>query len=374
MSDLFLESLKIEGFRAFDHLEIEKLGRVNLIVGKNSVGKTCLLEALLLYANEGSISTIMSTLSSRNEYDPTYRYAPPYSRRGRGGVNIEEQTEAFSFLFHGYRRATEVRSSIRVGPGQFGRDELVVNYKWLNPKNQPNLFEEDPYVKDVLPAISVRFGEKEEAVYKLDRDLRDYMRAWRSGRSLGGVEAIYLSSDGLERREVSSLWDGVAITDQEASVIEGLQVILPRVQRLSVVGNPDRSRAPIVRLRDLPDPIPLRNLGEGMVRMFDITLSLVSAEGGILLIDEIESGLHYGVQAKMWRLVFEIASKLNVQVFATTHSMDCIRAFQRAAEEHEEEGVLISLRRKRGAGDGVVAVLADEDALRTVVASDIEVR
>ncbi|GAC1393566.1 MAG: hypothetical protein NVS4B11_00190 [Ktedonobacteraceae bacterium] len=47
MGDLILPSLEIRNFRGFHHLQIERLGRVNLIVGKNNIGKTSLLEALL---------------------------------------------------------------------------------------------------------------------------------------------------------------------------------------------------------------------------------------------------------------------------------------------------------------------------------------
>ena len=44
-----LTSFEITNFRTFSHLRIERLGRVNLIVGKNNVGKTTLLEALRFY-------------------------------------------------------------------------------------------------------------------------------------------------------------------------------------------------------------------------------------------------------------------------------------------------------------------------------------
>ncbi len=110
-----------------------------------------------------------------------------------------------------------------------------------------------------------------------------------------------------------------------------------------------------------------------MNRLLGIILALVNTKDGILLIDEIESGLHYSVQPDMWRLIFETAAKLNVQAFATTHSWDCIEAFQEAAEAHPEEGVLISLRRKQQE-EGIAAVLFDEKDLESVTRSYIEVR
>ena len=73
---------------------------------------------------------------------------------------------------------------------------------------------------------------------------------------------------------------------------------------------------------------------------------LAHAKDGVLLVDEIENGIHYSVQPDLWRVVFEMATRLNVQVFATTHSYDCIKAFEEAARESEEEGVLVRLARK----------------------------
>jgi AAA15 family ATPase/GTPase len=62
MDTLVLNSLEIRKFRGFQHLQIERLGRVNLIVGKNNVGKSNLLEALQMYAQRASTSTIISEM------------------------------------------------------------------------------------------------------------------------------------------------------------------------------------------------------------------------------------------------------------------------------------------------------------------------
>ena len=52
-----------------------------------------------------------------------------------------------------------------------------------------------------------------------------------------------------------------------------------------------------------------------MQRTFGIALALVNARNGLLLIDEFENGLHYLVQPDLWRLIFQVARRLNVQVF-----------------------------------------------------------
>jgi predicted ATP-dependent endonuclease of OLD family len=98
---------------------------------------------------------------------------------------------------------------------------------------------------------------------------------------------------------------------------------------------------------------------------------LANAADGILLVDEIENGLHYTLQPEVWRFILQVATRLNVQVFATTHSSDCVRAFQEASAESDEEGVLIRLARK---GDRIIVGEFDEETLAVAVEGNIEVR
>ncbi len=100
-------------------------------------------------------------------------------------------------------------------------------------------------------------------------------------------------------------------------------------------------------------------------------MALVNAKDGFL-IDEIENGIHYSVLPDVWRLIFETAERLNVQVFATSHSWDCIEAFQKAAQENTEtEGVLVRLDRD---GEWIRAVDLGERELGIAVNGHIEVR
>jgi ABC-type multidrug transport system ATPase subunit len=79
-------------------------------------------------------------------------------------------------------------------------------------------------------------------------------------------------------------------------------------------------------------------MGDGMTRLFHIILSLVNAKNGYLLIDEVENGLHWSIHAGLWNIVFTMAGRLNVQVFATTHNRDCVRGFHEAWSPREAEG------------------------------------
>ena len=107
-----------------------------------------------------------------------------------------------------------------------------------------------------------------------------------------------------------------------------------------------------------------------MIRIFGIALALENAKDGLLLIDEVENGLHYSVQPDVWRFLFQAATKLNVQVFATTHSYDCIKSFEGL---RERRGRSVDPTRPEGRADLRRRIRQAHD-LKIVVDGQIEVR
>lgn len=114
-------------------------------------------------------------------------------------------------------------------------------------------------------------------------------------------------------------------------------------------------------------------MGDGINRILTIILALVNSSDGYLLIDEFENGLHYTVQDQLWEIVFKLATNLNIQVFATTHSNDCIASFSRILnkEQNKDLGKYIRL-------DNVAGVIKDvaftPEELDIANNQDIEIR
>ena len=127
----------------------------------------------------------------------------------------------------------------------------------------------------------------------------------------------------------------------------------------------------MVQHRDSPEPLSLQSFGEGILRLFEILLSLANARDGILLIDELENGLHYKIHPRVWDLIFRLSQKLNVQIFATTHSWDCIRGFETAWREHVDAGTFIRLDVK---ADKVKPTYYDLETLSGALWVGVEVR
>ena len=59
---------------------------------------------------------------------------------------------------------------------------------------------------------------------------------------------------------------------------------------------------------------------------------MAGAKGGVVLIDKIDTGLHYSVMQKMWKMISARSVDLGIQVFATTHSRDCYESLASIVE------------------------------------------
>ncbi len=278
MGTLLLNSLEIRNFRGFRHLQIERLGRVNLIVGKNNVGKSSLLEALQLYTRRGSPKLIWEILEARDENTRS-----PSSRT----VNIGDLLSSLKYLF-------------------YGRKELNVSKvdEDGNRKIQPLQPEEYETVDNPVPRFTIQLGEQQKTSYQLRLDT---LASSLLRSEFVEINCVFILANGLSAEQDVDLWDGVALRSLESDVLTSLRIIAPGVEGYSFVGDPESrtglGRVPIVRIKDIDEPLPLRSLGDGVQRILGIALALVNATDGILLIDEIENGIHYSVQSELWQLI-----------------------------------------------------------------------
>jgi hypothetical protein len=180
---------------------------------------------------------------------------------------------------------------------------------------------------------------------------------------------------GMSESRISLLWDNINLTDLEDEVVDCLKLINGYVKGVALVGNEQaraKYRIPIVRLEQSSERFPLKSMGDGMTRLFHLILALANAKDGTLLVDEFENGLHWSVLPKVWDTVFTLAERLNVQVFATTHSRDCILGFKQAWEQNESLGSFHRL--DPDLENGAKSVSYSLETLSDALDMDVEVR
>jgi hypothetical protein len=264
------------------------------------------------------------------------------------------------------------------GPSESPTQQVTVKFTWAESvvDEQGNRkireVEQPDDNMDTTPAFSIQSGKNTNLI-RLDRL---FTRSYREQFAIQMEKpCIFLPANGLSIEDIGKYWDTITLGPLENDVMGTMKIIEPEVERINLIGNQKttryRERIPIVKVSSFDAPMPLRSLGEGMNRMFGISLAMVNAKGGMLLVDEIESGLHYSILPEMWRFIFQAARRLNVQIFATTHSWDCIAGFQQAAQESEQDGMLIRLMNKKGK---IIPTFFDEKDLLIATREQIEVR
>lgn len=373
-----LGSFTARNFRQFSQLDIPRLSRVNLFVGRNNAGKSALLEAIEVYFSNASAQTLINLVSAREE---TW-----------AGNNISKSqlpNDIFRHLFKGHNLPALEEDGFIVGPLKEPNNQLQVTVAaYRTHENEGTIqrvrIEPDRYfelqreeVEIDLDLVAIEAG-RTRRIASLTRPTRTYNIARLDVESRSPIQVVPTRS--MLPTKVASLWDVIGLTDLSNEVIEGLKLIEPSILDIAFVRatgqyfrNEEReTRIPLARLSNQNGPLPLRSMGDGITRLFHITLSLVNARNGVLLVDEFENGLHWSVQEKVWETVFQLAKRLDVQVFATTHSRDCVQAFQAAWEHHPKEGAYYRMEM-----DKYGEVRAREYSLETLadsIATDVETR
>lgn len=376
--------LEVDGYRSLRKFQAGPFGRVNLLTGKNNCGKSSLLEAIWLWATAGSPDTLHSILNYREELSRQPERGPDEA------PDYSADTPSYFRLFASYPTLQDQPAEIIIDVKDSRRSE---RRKLVMRIGQPDVQEED--VQRRLPGVYRRIGAGVPALliecegkppsrmFLLPGDLEEY----RFPGKYGGYRGHGGGSSGREKRfpsrfvtpqtgqrtgALSHLWDDIALTSLEQAVVDGLKLLSTDIEAVSMVGTGRAgTRTAIVKQKQHEEPVPLRSLGDGVNKIFGVLLALVNTKGGILLVDEFENGLHYSVQQDVWRVVFDLAAELDVQVFAATHSADCIKAFAKAAAAHEAEGVLTRLDALE---DRVSATRFDEQELLDIAKLGIEVR
>ena len=370
---LHLPSLSISGFRGIRELDIPRLGRVTLLAGKNGIGKTAVIEAVRIYASRSRENVLWGLLGRHEEFVP----------------HIDEDDRRFApapdALFHG--RDVVPNSCIEIGPkGASNRGKLKI--KAVVPSGKQAAILERSYpdaVSDTpLLALEISFAGRKRTIPWFFSSYKAFMSRRRlideQEEMPPALNCQPLGPGLLNNDEVADLWDGVALTDDEARAVEALNLVLDdKANRVTMIGDtrPEPGyrtpgRRVVVKIRNREKPVPLRSLGDGATRLFGVALALAGSRNGFLVIDEVENGIHHSVHDAFWRMILRAAEKNNIQVFATTHSFDCVRGFARAAAASPEcEGVLVRLEKS---GERTRAVVYSKEELKTAAEQGIEVR
>jgi len=366
-----IETLTIEGFRRFEQYRLEGIRRVNLLVGRNNCGKSTVLEAVRLLASSFDTDVLNDVCTRRGEVVTV------------PGENGDRRLPVLAHLFHGHElvagacfhiKSVNERHELKVAMLDAHGDEVV-----------------DQSIRDRRAEFAQLVGQLPRLLAQVVVDKQECPKravpvtqeggfspglAGRSRAPLANVRLV--TPEVLLPKAMGTMWDHVVTASRKARVVKPLSDLVPGIDDLHF-----SLRHLAVDHRDLGGVevhvagedkfLPLGNFGEGLYRLLALSLSIAATdEDGTLLIDEIDTGLHYSIMEDLWRLVIHQAVAHDIQVFATTHSRDCLDGLARLCRNEPQHAANVSVQKlDRGLRKAVAL-----DASDVIIAAeqDIEVR
>ncbi len=356
-----IESFFIENFKNFRDLTIPQLKRVNLIVGKNSVGKSTLLEALALYLSEGDENCLKDLLMGRGEEIPF----------GRQSEDSQEQVkERCLSIFHDWKEDYSKNFFIKLGENEKKtvtiQQVLISEGKALTVYHQEDLDETSNRLAVTTKGLMSTGTDGNFDLFRYDRSQQYMLKSYKR------LPYQMVRTIDFESSSNASLYDKITLSPLEVYIVKALNIINADIDRITFVTEDagGRYRIPVVSLKGSGQRVRLTSLGDGVNRVLTIILSLLNCKNGVLLLDEFETGLHYSVQKQLWEVIFMLAEQLDVQVFVTTHSSDCLNAFSKV--NADGKGMLIRLEQRK---DMIVPVCyTDNQDIAFAAENNIELR
>ena len=319
METKHLSYFKVENFKRFDSLEVNDIGQFNLIVGDNNVGKTTLLEALLFDDENYDQFLINLEFALKNRElatDKKVNYIDSY---------LKEKKTPITYVF-------------QIGNGK--QNELIITRKNRSELSEPELNNNlivELKLTNSNNLVQIRLNGKSEikVVTLLDEKKEIFYhfpflgaKIFYDEETFDFTVAISDSNKKLEnfKNELKFFLPDLISIEEATSATNGESII-------------------ILRETNSDAPFPLAAYGDGLIKFFRCLLKIELSSNRRLMIDEIDTGIHYSRMKDFLKKVLQSAKNKNVQIFATTHSKECIQYYTEALQElgFENEGRIIKL-------------------------------
>ncbi len=323
-----IDSISIENFRCFNHLKIKGFKSINLIGGQNNSGKTALLEALLL-----AISPSGNNIDNLRQF------------RNENGNQIRKNSgKVWNYFFYNQDKLQTIK--------------IVATHVENKSTNVELLCTSD--VDTVLQSLSKTLGNGNERMYELMlRNFSDNSLLNVKGNSsvkpfnyfiipnkekggfdyLGNIITNYNDSQSFlptSRRPTDDYLAELYSKTRENKKIKVLNDILTVLDNRIEGSEIDAPGGePVIKLLlNDGESFPLAMFGDAVRKITELVLVLLNMSSKVLLIDEIENGIHFTKHRELWTKLFQIVGD-DIQIFATSHSLEMIKAFNDVAYQTE---------------------------------------
>lgn len=319
------KSFRVKNFRCFKDLQINDLGRVNLIAGKNNTGKTALMEAMYLLAGD-----IDSNAMLKKDVKYGHRLTRDSDSDWGASATLLAVFKDFN-LDSRIELSACVQKILESNAIEYSTLEMTItavqDFTSESDKLLDALFsrryERTADDAEVLKLVSNR---DDNPLYILLTDGRLQYSQFRPKPEF--VTTFLPTRERVRRDDTANRFSRLQDAKGIQTLIDGLQIIEPRLEDLRLSAQDRRSE--IVADIGLTSLVHMKHLGDGVIRLTDFLLAIHQIHNGAIFIDEIENGIHHSVQKDVWQTIGQAARDQDIQVFATTHSAEMIAAANEA--------------------------------------------
>ncbi|MFN9166257.1 MAG: AAA family ATPase, partial [Pseudanabaena sp.] len=330
-----LENITIHQFRGLKELELKDLGQINLLVGVNNSGKTSVLEALSIYCDpldlRGWISTALQrensfTTAQTSIFDllqwlftkeKTRTGTILISGDGRFAVKrlkaVYQEVESILLLKNTKTRIAKIEQQNYSIPESENTPEVV---RRLNLKIELHASETNFLGTETYPFIrQYQLQENEPFLFQGDIDSRYTLL----------ISTVTPTSHRSSVAQIRLLSEA-SFSDFKADALKLLNQMDQNISDIEILVPPDSVAfsADIYIQHKKLGLVPVSSFGDGVRRLLHIALKLASVKGGVLLIDELEATIHTEALQSSFQWLAKWSKEMNVQIFATTHSLEAI--------------------------------------------------
>ena len=332
------DSLFIKNYKVFKDFKIDRLNRINIFAGFNNTGKTTLLEATYLLTKQNNIGAFFELVKLKNKLSKlNTHYLNSY---------VQDEIE-ISGNFNEVQTEIKLRKFEATAKEIDKKDDYIASYESISTidgdklTNTIHTFEASPLI---------RYVDKVEIICN---------SLFKSPYFYNQQEIINTHSKNVELKVFGMVVKFIS------------NHIDKNIQNINLTEKNDIKRF-LVDSKIFPEKsVDITNYGEGLQRIFEIALAFAYCKNGVLLIDELETAIHYSLLVDFTKFIQELAVKFNVQVFITTHSKECIGAFVENDVHNEDINFYTMLR---GEDNQIETIVYNDEALINELEQDLEVR
>jgi len=354
------KKVKIKNFRGLSSMEIEDLKQYNLIIGKNNSGKTTILESIFLLTGIANPNLLININSFRNlrlitEYSWSYIF---------NKMKFNNPIKLIADI-----KSPDEKRELTIEPIT---ENSISNSGDISSESIKKEIETTPSDKTIgLSMKGLIFYEKDRKPIKLESSLKivgkDLEKKFPE-KYTESIRGIFIHSSHIIGDNAKRFSD-ILIRKQEKEIIKILQKVEPAIQNITL-GSENVIYCDI----GYKSLIPINVIGGGINRLLSMILAIYDASDGVVLIDEVENGFHYSILEMVWQAIFESAKRFNVQVLATTHSYETIKAYNMVSQRIFKDADESNLLRIEREDDLYNLVKINSEVLETTLEHNLEVR